>query len=217
MVAVRARGPAVVVSAVLRGAACVGAAAPTARAEVWTDRVAFESAHAGLEVVDFEGLAPEGGALRPAPDAWEGVALRDGTGGSDDTALCDSGYFFGTPTDAFFINRMDLTAALLFTGHVLPEAVGFDVAVGFGGLSAVIEVFRGDALLSRDVLATASERLFTTFIGFSGMGPITAIRVSPGAGGFVLLDNLAHAVPGPGGLAVAGAACAIAGARRRRP
>lgn len=191
----------------------VGALAGVASATTWTDRTAFNNANPGLDLIDFEGIAPAGGFIKPVDDLWTGVQFRDGNNSREDTAIADSGFFFGTPTDAFFIDRFDGNFNANFTRRT--EAVGFNVAIGFGGFAATVEVYNGNTLLAREQFDTAPEQQLTTFIGFSNLGPITNLRVIPQAGGFVLADNFAHGIPAPG----AGALLALAGlaaARRRR-
>ena len=188
--------------------------ATLASADVFFDRASFDLANPGLPVLDFEGIAPKGGFIEPAPQRWApSVFFSDPAGDASSIAIADSGFFFGTPTDALF---MDLFGApLLATFDPKVIAVGFDVAIGFGGLGATVEVFSsGGGLLASETFDTESETVFTTFIGFSGLGDIGSVLITPGGGGFVLIDNFAYGIPMPGTIAL----LCVAGCfgRRRR-
>ena len=191
--------------------AAVASMSAAAHAGIFTDRAAFDAAYPGLFMLDFEGYAPEGGFIQPAPDfSAFGVTITDVNDDPATVAIADSGFAFGTPTDALFINVFDLALKMRF--DPLVEAVGFDVAIGFGGLNATVNVYDGAELLESTTFDTEAEQEFRTFIGFGGYGDITHITVSPAAGGFVLIDNLAYGVPTPGALALLG----LAGLTRRR-
>ena len=187
----------------------------SASATVFFDRASFDAANPGLPVLDFEGIAPKGGFISPTPQPWApSVLFSDPFGDTNEIAIADSGFAFNTPTDALFVNRGNLPLLATFDPDV--TAVGFDVAIGFGGLGATVDVFdsSGD-LIETVAFDTESETIFTTFIGFSDLGDIGTILITPAAGGFVLIDNFAYGTPAPGGLALLGLA-GLFGTRRRR-
>ena len=188
--------------------------ATVASADVFFDRASFDAANPGLPVLDFEGIAPKGGFIEPTPQPWApSVFFSDPAGSAASVAISDSG-FFGLPTDALF---MDLfTVPLLATFDPKVIAVGFDVAIGFGGFGATVDVFSSaGGLLASETFDTAPESVFTTFIGFSGFGEIGSVLITPLSGGFVLIDNFAYGVPMPGTMALLGVA-GFVGRRRRR-
>jgi MYXO-CTERM domain-containing protein len=199
------------------GAIAVSAiSAASASADVFFDRASFDAANPGLPVLDFEGIAPDGGFLQPAPDfSGFGVSFTESLSGTGDgIAISDSGFFFATPTDVLFVNIFDAQLIMTFDPGV--AAAGFDVAIGFGGLGATVDVYDLEGgLLESESFDTQDLTIFTTFIGFSGLGDIGAIVVTPVSGGFVLIDNLAFGgIPAPGAVAL----FALAGlaSRRRR-
>lgn len=201
----------------LFGGALLAAGAPsTASADVFTDRAAFEGAYPGLPNLDFEGYAPDGGFIQPAPDfSAFGVTFTDGDTGTDAlTAIVDSAGFANTPTDAFFINAFQATADMFFSPPVL--AVGMEVATGFGGFGATVDVFDpDDTLIATETFDTESENIFTTFIGFGNLGDIARIIVTPLDGGFTLLDDVTFGVPAPSSIALLGLGGLVATRRRR--
>ena len=187
----------------------------SASATVFFDRASFDAANPGLPVLDFEGIAPEGGFIQPAPQPWApDVLFSDPFGDTAPIAIADSGFAFGTPTDVLFVNVFNLALLASFDPDI--TAVGFDVAIGFGGLGATVDVFDpSGALIESASFDTEGETVFTTFIGFSDLGDIGTVLVTPDSGGFVLIDNFAFGIPAPGGLALLGLA-GLGGARRRR-
>lgn len=187
----------------------------SASATVFFDRAAFDAANPGLPVLDFEGFAPKGGFIQPAPQPWApSVLFSDPAGDTSTIAIADSGFSFNTPTDALFMNAFNVPILATFDPKI--PAVGFDVSIGFGGLTATVEVFdsAGNVLESVN-FDTEDLPIFTTFIGFSDLGDIGSVVITPASGGFVLIDNFAYGIPGPGGLALLGLA-GLCSARRRR-
>lgn len=176
--------------------------ASLASADVFFDRDLFDLENPGLPVLDFEGIAPKGGIIEPAPQPWApSVFFSDPGGDASSIAIADSGFFFGTPTDALFMDLFDVPMLATFDPNVI--AVGFDVAIGFGGLTATVEVFSpGGGLLASETFDTEGETVFTTFIGFSGFGEIGSVLITPAGGGFVLIDNYAYGIPLPGTIAL---------------
>ncbi len=189
--------------------------ATLASADVFFDRASFDAANPGLPVLDFEGIAPPGGFIEPTPQPWApSVFFSDPAGSAASVAIADSGFAFGTPTDALFMDLFDVPLLATFDPKVI--AVGFDIAIGFGGLSATVEVFSsGGGLLASETFGTASQTVFTTFIGFSALGDIGSVLITPAGGGFVLIDNFAYGIPMPGAMALLGVA-GFVGRRRRR-
>lgn len=189
--------------------------AALASADVFFDRASFDAAWPGLPLLDFEGIAPAGDIIEPTPQPWApSVFFSDPAGDASSVAIADSGFFFATPTDALFMDLFAVPLLATFDPKVI--AVGFDVAIGFGGLSATVEVFSsGGDLLASETFDTASETVFTTFIGFSGFGDIGSVLITPGGGGFVLIDNFAYGIPMPGTIALLCVAGCF-GRRRRR-
>ena len=197
----------------------------SAKAAFTTSRAAFEAANPGLATLDFEGIAPDGGFTVPAPDfSSQGVAFSAPPLGADTIAIADSESFFGTPTDALFVNQFNSTLTMNFAPTV--TAAGFDIAVGFGqGRTATVNVFNGSMLIDTTSFATSGPMVFDNFIGFTG-SPFTRITVTPSAGGFVLIDNLSFGdagstvatVPEPASMvmAVIGSSLLGLGAARRR-
>jgi hypothetical protein len=188
-----------------------------------TSQSAFLSANPGLQTLTFEGIAPSGGDVQPAPSfAASGVTFTTPDDGPTAVAISSSSFFFNTPSDALFVNQFNEPLDMNFTPNV--GAVGFNVAAGFGGGSVTVDVFNGATLLGTTTFSTTSQTDFTTFIGASGFGPITEVTVTPGSGLFVLIDNLsfgtAAAVPEPSSLVLCGMAGAIglvvARVRRKR-
>ncbi len=176
--------------------------ASLASADVFFDRVSFDLENPGLPILDFEGIAPKGGFIEPAPQRWApSVFFSDPAGDASSIAIADSGFFFGTPTDALFMDLFDVPLLATFDPHVI--AVGFDIAIGFGGLAATVKVFSPDGgLLASETFDTEHETVFTTFIGFSGFGEIGSVLITPAGGGFVLIDNYAYGIPMPGTIAL---------------
>ena len=197
--------------------------ASNSSADTFTDRMTFESANPNLTTIDFEGIAPPGDTIQPAPQPWAPAVVFSDPFGTDSIAISDSAFFFDTPTDALFVNLFDepLTATFAETlnGAGGVNAVGFDLAIGFGGLGATIDVFgTGGDLIASESLDTAIETEFTTFVGFSGLGEIGSLVVTPEAGGFVLIDNFSfgETVPEPASTTLLAFAAGMALVRRRR-
>lgn len=194
-----------------------------ARADFFTSLSSFNAANPGLPVLTFEGIAPSKSYIEPAP-SFAGVTFTDATSGSSSFVDISSSSFFNTPTDVLFLNQF--TEPLTMTFSPTANAVGFNVASGFGGGTATLTVYNGLILLETETVTTASENSFTTFTGFSNLGTITSLTITPQADHFVLIDNLAFgstrstpSTPEPGSLAmligmgVSGAGLLI---RRRR-
>jgi PEP-CTERM motif len=182
----------------------------TSSATIFTDSALFDAANPGLTLLNFENIAPIGGFILPTPQPWATDVLftnrNDGTGS---IAITDSGFSFGTPTDALFVDYFNVP--ILGTFGTPTRAVGFNVAIGFGGLSATVEVFdSAGGSLDSATFPTANQRVFTSFIGFSDLGEIGSVRITPlryGSNvGFALIDNFrfenADKVPAPATLAI---------------
>lgn len=126
-------------------------------ADTFMNRAAFESAFPGLTTLDFEGYAPSGDIIQPAPDlSASGASFTDNDFGVEKTAISDSAFAFGTPSDVFFINQLNLAARIEFEPDV--QAFGMNVSIGFGGRDATIWVF--DALgnfVGNETIDTQSE------------------------------------------------------------
>ena len=189
--------------------------ASLASADVFFDRASFDLANPGLPVLDFEGIAPPGGLIEPAPQPWApSVFFSDPAGDASEVAIVDSGFFFGTPTDVLFMDVFNRPMLATFDPEVI--AVGFDIAIGFGGFIATVEVFApGGELLASETFDTEAETVFTTFIGFSGFGEIGSVLITPPSNAFVLIDNFAYGIPMPGTMALLCVA-GFFGRRRRR-
>jgi len=188
------------------------------RATVFTDATTFDAANPGLPVLDFEGFAPIFDFV-PVPDfSAQGVTFTDAVG-DNSGVLVSSASFLGTPSDFLAQGFDNLPLVMHFAPDV--SAAGFNVAIAPGGGEATVDVFNGATLLDTVIFTTASEAAFTTFIGFSDLGNITRIQITPGApppgGSFLtLVDNLAFGVvPEPAGLSLL-AVGAVLGIRRRR-
>lgn len=178
-----------------------GYPASLASADVFFDRDLFELENPGLPVLDFEGFAPPGGFIKPAPQPWApSVFLSDPGGDASSIAIAGIG-FFGVPSDALFMDLFHVPILASFDPEVI--AVGFNIAISYGGLAATVEVFspRG-RLLASETFDTEVRSVFTTFIGFSGFGEIGSVLITPTPGGFVLIDNFAYGIPMPGTIAL---------------
>jgi hypothetical protein len=165
----------------------------SAYADQFTDSASFNAANPGLPVLDFEGIADPGTFLEPAPQPWAAdVLFSDPGDNTDSISIADSGFSFGTPTDVLFMDEFETPILATFGANV--DAVGFNIAIGFGGLNATVDVFdTGGGLLDSASFDTASEfGDFSTFIGFSNLGTIGSVLITPEPGGFVLIDNCAY-------------------------
>ena len=193
-----------------------------AHADYFTSQTSFNTANPGLPVLTFEGIAPTGSFIKPAP-GFAGVTFTDATNASSANVAISSATFFGTPTDVLFLDKFTDPLLLTFSPNV--NAVGFNIASGFGAGTATLTVFNGNTLLDTENVSAASETVFTTFTGFSNLGTITSLTITPQTNHFVLIDNLAfgkpriQATPEPGsiallvGMSVSGAGFLV---RRRR-
>ena len=195
-----------------------------ARADFFTSLSSFNTANPGLTALTFEGIAPSGNYIQPAP-SFAGVTFTNAVSGtSDDVAISSSSFFFNTPTDVLFLNQFNNPLTMTFSPTA--NAIGFNVASGFGAGSATLSVYNGLNLLDTETVTTTGETDFSTFTGFSNLGTITSLTITPESGHFVLIDNLAFgstrstpSTPEPGSLAmiigmgVSGAGLLI---RRRR-
>ncbi len=174
------------------------------QAAFYSSSTTFNAANPGLPVITFEGLAPPNGFIVPVPQPIApGVLFTNPTNGQGSIAVAGPG-LFNTPTSVllvdFFATRLDI--------NLSPSvgAVGFNVANGVNGGSVTVDVFNGVSLLGTTTFNAANQNAFTSYIGIDGFGPITRVAVTPGNGGFILIDNLAYgsapanAVPAPAGL-----------------
>lgn len=189
----------------LAAMAVLAVGAGRADAVFFTDSAAFHAANPGLSVLTFEGIAPPGGYVEPAPQPIApGVLFSSPSLGTSDISVADPGFFFGTPSAALFVDEFSEPLDILLDPSVL--AVGFDLASGFDGGPVTVEVFNGGTLLDSTVVTVPDQTIFTGFIGVSGVGPITSVRVSPILGEFILIDNLAYGnvVPEPSSIALVG-------------
>lgn len=205
-------------SAVFGALLLLGACGQAVHAGFVSSSAAFAAANPGLPTLTFEDIAPPASYVEPAPSfAADGVLFTTPTYGSDVIAISDSAFFL-LPTDALFVNRF---GEPLIMNFLLPtDAVGFDIAIGFGGHDATVDVYNGATLLGSTTFDTENEGVFTTFIGAYGFGPITQVVVTPTVDGFVLIDNLSFGsvVPEPSSILLSGFAAVgvLAFARRSR-
>ncbi len=194
-----------------------------ANATVFTDVGAFNAAAPGLPVLDFEGIAPAGGSVFMSDFSAQGVTFSDATGGTSGVTVVDSAFFaptFNTPSDYLAQTSNDASLVMHFNSPV--AAAGFNVSMVFKIGEVTIEAFNGVASLESVTLTTTSPSDFTTFAGFSGIGNITEIQVTPGTSPpgdsfFALVDNLAFGVPEPASLSLLAVGTgAVLSVRRRR-
>ncbi len=110
------------------------------RGAVYTNMGDFDAAFPSLTIYNFEGIAPAGGYVLPAP-AFPGVTITGqafGVGPGDPglVAVADSGNTqwaqpgFSTPTDVLFLNGLSAWKMMLVF-NAKEVAVGFDVNIGF--------------------------------------------------------------------------------------
>lgn len=177
---------------------------PLARADFFTSQAAFNAVNPGLPVLTFEGIAAPGTSSQ-AP-TFPGVTFTNATTGSSNAVnIASSSFFFNTPTDVLFLNVFTDPLTLTFAPTI--SAVGFNVVSGDTGGLLTLTVFNGATLLDTEVVTTTGETDFTTFTGFSNLGDITSLTITPQIFKFVLIDNLAFgiaapaAVPEPGSIA----------------
>ncbi|MDX9910252.1 MAG: GC-type dockerin domain-anchored protein [Phycisphaerales bacterium] len=205
------------------GPLLVGAA--NARADVFADRTAFDAANPGLNLIDFEGLVSEFDFL---PVESVGPLSFDADGiPTPNIALLGSG-IVGTTSTVLAQTVFFEPLRMVFAEPV--QAAGFDLSLypaGFPGVTLsgqlVVDVFSGTDIVETvayDAATMPAYELLGTFVGFSNLGDITAIRITlPSEQGplfAALIDNVSFgSVPAPGTLGVL-AAGGIAAARRRR-
>lgn len=159
----------------------------------------FVSRHPGHRLIDFEGIAAPGELLQPIPDI-PGVEILGGrffgtTMSKGLISVADSDYDAPNlvgPSDVAFINST--------TGYAL--RINFDAPAAAAGL--IVSTGQQDGELVRAVayqqgiemarIETPVTALgYDTFIGFSGLGPIDRIEISPveeRSGNSIKFDNL---------------------------
>ena len=152
---------------------------------VHTNQAAFAAANPGLATADFEGIAgPADFVGFPGDSRFSVAAQSPSVAGA--AAL-------GTPSAFLFEEVGSGPMRFTFTDPV--NAIGFFASNGFtSGLSMRAEVFNGATLLESLILGTTDFSAFDTFFGFSGVGAITDLVVTPLSGGFVSVDDLRFGV-----------------------
>ncbi len=192
-----------------------------AAAVVFTDPAAFDAAHPGLALDDFEGIAPR-------PDRFTDVSTFSGGTITGNVPIAAPRAVCGTQSDVVGVNATRGTLNFGFTAPV--TAAGLNLSVdaencGVGGINGTLTV---EVLLGAIVLATEeftplemSSISDGSFRGFSGLGAFDTLRVTANSTLDVLLvDNLRFGsveIPEPGTLTLLGAGLfGLASARRRR-
>jgi hypothetical protein len=159
-------------------AAVVGGAlmwASAASATVWTSQASFDDAFPGLAQVTFSGVitdaSPSNDALVvSSPFSWEGVTFT----GPALTVLTPD--FWPAPFDHLIANIYDSSLTASFAAS---DEVGLFVAEGFQGTTGPISVtaYDGPTLVySGDPTVDGLDTF--SFIGLSGLGPITSVTLS---------------------------------------
>lgn len=183
-------------------------AVTAANANVILDRTSFDASYPGLPSLDFEGIAPTAAFIQDPDLSAEGLAFDAGPGNTSFVVLADSA-FLGTPSDILGQAASNSPLRIEFLDPV--EVVGFDLGLFPIADNVTIEIFNGAQLLDSTVVAASDFTTFQSFAGFSELGPITSLIVTPPVNQvdpyLTFIDNLAYGVPEPttGALMAAGA------------